>query len=103
MLLGERAGAIEHARNALRLVGDKPTFPESVHVRLMAARVLAWAGAEDDAITLLETLSRGYPGAGPAIIVRDPLLSKPLAANPRWRTLERALTAEIAANQPLLR
>jgi TolB-like protein/DNA-binding winged helix-turn-helix (wHTH) protein len=103
VLLGERARAIEDARAALRLVGEKPSFPESVHVRLMAARVLAWAGAEDDAVTLLETLSRGYPGVGPAAVVRDPLFSKPLAAHPRWRSLARALDAELAANQPLLR
>ena len=102
LLAGEHARAIEHARAALRVVGATPTFPESVHVRLMGARVLAWAGAQDEALTLLETLSRGYPGAGPAIIVRDPLFSAPLAANPRWRSLAQALNAEIAANQPLL-
>ena len=67
---------------ALRLVGATPTFPESVHVRLMAARVLAWAGAPDDAVALLETLSRGYPGVGPATIVRDPLFSTPLGVEP---------------------
>jgi hypothetical protein len=103
MLLGERAGAIEHARAALRLVGDKPNFPESVHVRLMGARVLAWAGAEDEAVTLLDTLARGYPGVGPATIARDPLFNRPLASNPRWRSLAQALDAEIAANAALLR
>ena len=69
----------------------------------MGARVLAWAGAADDAVTLLETLSHGYPGVGPATIVRDPLFSVPLAANPRWRSLAQALNAELAANQSLLR
>ena len=43
VMLGDDARALEHARAALRLVGDTATFPESVHVRLMAARVLAWA------------------------------------------------------------
>jgi tetratricopeptide (TPR) repeat protein len=103
ILRGDDAYAIEQARLALRLVGPTPTFPESVHVRLMGARVLAWAGAADDAVTLLETLSRGYPGAGPATIVRDPLFSVPLAANSRWRALARTLNAELAANQSLLR
>jgi hypothetical protein len=68
----------------------------------MAARVLAWAGEDDEAIALLETLSRGYPGAGPAIIARDPLFSMRLSANPRWRVLEQALNAQLAANQALL-
>jgi hypothetical protein len=36
------------------------------------------------------------------MIARDPLFSTPLAANPRWRILEQALNAEIAANQALL-
>jgi len=31
------------------------------------------------------------------------LFSTPLAANPRWRSLEKALNAEITVNQPLLR
>ena len=54
-------------------------------------------------MALLETLSRGYPGVGPATIVRDPFFSTPLASNPRWRSLEQALNAELAANQSLLR
>ena len=103
VMLGDHAGAIEHARAALRSIGGTAPFPESIHVRMMAARVLAWAGAQDDALALLETLSRGYPGVGPAAIARDPFFSAPLASNPRWRALEQALNAELAANQSLLR
>jgi hypothetical protein len=103
VMLGDEVGALEHARAALRLVGDTAPFPESIHVRMMAARVLAWAGAQDDALALLETLSRGYPGVGPATIVRDPFFSTPLASNPRWRSLEQTLNAELARNQSLLR
>ncbi len=84
-------------------MSGRSAFPESVHVRLMAARVLAWGGAHDEAVGLLETLARGYPGVGPATVVRDPFFSRPLAANPRWGALAQALNAEIAANQPLLR
>ena len=102
LMLGERARAIDEARVATRLVGDTSTFPVSLHVRLMAARVLAWAGEDDEAIALLETLSRGYPGVGPATIVRDPFFSARLSANARWRGLEQALNAELAANQALL-
>ena len=99
---GEQARAIDDARIAMRLVGDSSEFPASLHVRLMTARVLAWAGEDDEAIAILETLSRGYPGVGPATIVRDPFYSTRLSANPRWRGLEQSLNAEIAANRPLL-
>jgi hypothetical protein len=64
--------------------------------------VLAWAGEDDEAIALLETLSHGYPGVGPATIARDPLFSTRLSENPRWRALEQTLNADLAANQALL-
>jgi TolB-like protein/DNA-binding winged helix-turn-helix (wHTH) protein len=102
LMLGEQARAIDDTRVAMRLVGNPSTFAESLHVRLMAARVLAWAGEEDEAVALLETLARAYPGSGPATIVRDPLFSMRLSSNPHWRALERALNAELAANQALL-
>ena len=86
-----------------RLIDVRSTYPESVHVRLMAARVLAWGGAHDDALALLEGLSRDVPGVGPATIVRDPLFSTPLAANPRWRALAQSLHAELETNQRLSR
>jgi len=103
LLAGEHARAIEQARAATRLMSGRSAFPESVHVRLMAARVLAWGGAHDEAVGLLETLARGYPGVGPATIVRDPFFSRPLAANRRWGALAQALNAEVEANQRLLR
>ena len=103
LMLGEQARAINDARVAVQLVGNSSTFAESLHVRLMTARVLAWAGEEDEAMGLLETLARGYPGTGPATIARDPLFSMRLSANPRWRVLERELNAELARNQSLLR
>jgi DNA-binding winged helix-turn-helix (wHTH) protein len=44
LMLREQARAIDEARAATRLVDDTSTPPASLHVRLMAARVLAWAG-----------------------------------------------------------
>jgi hypothetical protein len=99
---GEKARATDEARAATRLVAETSTTPESLHVRLMTARVLAWAGEDDEAIALLETLAHGYPGVGPATITRDPFFSTRLSANPRWHALERALNAELAASQALL-
>jgi hypothetical protein len=103
LMVGEQARAIEEARAVTRLVDGRSTYPESVHVRLMSARVLAWSGAHDDALTLLEGLVSGVPGVGPATILRDPFFSAPLGALPRWRALARTLDAEIQANQRLLR
>jgi TolB-like protein/DNA-binding winged helix-turn-helix (wHTH) protein len=102
LMRGEQARATDEARAATRLVAETSTPPESLHVRLMTARVLAWAGEDDEAIALLETLARGYPGVGPATIARDPFFSTRLSANPRWRALEQALNAELAANRALL-
>jgi TolA-binding protein len=102
LMRGEQARATDEARAATRLVAETSTPPESLHVRLMAARVLAWAGNDDEAIALLETLARGYPGVGPATIARDPFFRTRLSANPRWRALEQALNVELAANQALL-
>ena len=97
---GDSAGAITQARAAL------PMFPPRGTSRRFAAsqvaKVLAWAGAEEEAVALLEEVATQYPALGPAEITRDPLYSIPLAANPRYRALERKLEAEIAANQTLL-
>jgi TolB-like protein/DNA-binding winged helix-turn-helix (wHTH) protein len=69
---------------------------------LMTARILAWGKDPDAAISILEKLSSGYPSVGPALITRDPLLSRPLEQYERWRELRGRLEAEIAANQALL-
>ncbi len=102
LMTGDPARAIDEARAATRVAGDR-TFVESLHIRLLAARVLAWAGEGDEAIALLEALAHGYPGVGPAVIVRDPIFTARLSQHPRWRVLEQALNAELAANQALLR
>ena len=65
------------------------------------ALILAWAGAQDEAVELLEGLSNGFPGVGPAEITRDPLYRVPLVNNPRYKALEQKLEVEIAANQRL--
>jgi TolB-like protein/DNA-binding winged helix-turn-helix (wHTH) protein len=102
LLLGEKTRAAAEARAAMRVAGETSPFPVSLHVRLMAARVLAWAGEDDEAVTLLDALAHGYPGVGPATIARDPFFGTRLSANPRWQRLEQALNAELAANQALL-
>ena len=98
---GNRAKAAQHARAALDMA------PRNVHVGIqryapaLAARILAWAGAEDEAVSLLERVSSGFPTIGPAEILRDPLYTIPLARNARFGLLARRLHAELAVNQKL--
>jgi tetratricopeptide (TPR) repeat protein len=98
---GDPSRAATEARAALEMA------PRNVHPgiqrygRALAAQILAWAGAGDEAVALLEQLSTEYPMIGPAEITRDPLYSKALAANARYRVLEAKLEAEIVRNQPL--
>jgi TolB-like protein/DNA-binding winged helix-turn-helix (wHTH) protein len=99
LFIGDKPKAAVEARAALAMT------PEHVHPgiqrygRALAARILAWAGAGDAAVDLLEQLSTQYPTIGPAEITRDPLYARPLAGNARYQALERKLEAEIVANQ----
>jgi TolB-like protein/DNA-binding winged helix-turn-helix (wHTH) protein len=99
LFMGDKASAITGARAALAMA------PQNVHPgiqrygRALAARILAWADAQDESIALLEQLSNEYPMIGPAEITRDPLYTIPLAGNARYRELQARLDAEIAQNQ----
>lgn len=46
--------------------------------KYLAATVLAWSGAADQAVTLLEEIADGTPAAAPGQITEDPYLSTPL-------------------------
>jgi hypothetical protein len=70
--------------------------------RALAARIFAWAGADHEAVNLLEQLSTQFPMLGPAEITRDPLYGIPLHNNARYQALAQKLDAEIAANVKLL-
>jgi TolB-like protein len=102
LFTGDERRAMNEARAALASLGAAPNLATNTYTRMLAARIFAWAGAHEEAIGMLERLSGEYPGLGPAHIARDPLLSRPLADEPRWRALTRALEAQIAANQSLL-
>jgi TolB-like protein/DNA-binding winged helix-turn-helix (wHTH) protein len=102
LFVADHARAQTETRAALAAMGDTPAFAVGAYARLMAARVFAWSGANDEAVDLLVRLSTRYPGIGPAAITRDPLVTKPLADNPRFQALAAKLDAEISANQNLL-
>ena len=97
---GDRSGAAASARQAL--AKDRgSTFAQALHIRMIAARVLAWAGEHEEAMNILDTLHQGYPAAGPALIAREPLFEMPLGREARWMQLKARLEAELAANQTL--
>jgi len=56
-------------------------------VAAVAARVHAWSGNQDDAVTLLEELATATPGLPPGLFGPDPLYSVPLGRNPRFMAL----------------
>jgi TolB-like protein/DNA-binding winged helix-turn-helix (wHTH) protein len=99
---GDTERAAADARAARELASEIPNLPVTLYTAALVARILAWSGAADDAITLLEELSTGTPSLGPAAITRDPLFSVPLQMHARYLTLEKKLEAEIALNQSLL-
>lgn len=87
LLTGNKQQAIVAAHEALALMPRKLDTLRSRYASAVAARVLAWAGAEDEAVALLEQLAILKPGLGPAEIARDPLYFIPLARNARYQTL----------------
>jgi TolB-like protein len=101
LFAGDKSGAAQEARRALAMAPQKIHSGIERYSRLLAARVLAWAGRGDEAVEILEQLSTEFPMAGPADITRDPLYALPLAANARYQILERILEAEILSNQRL--
>lgn len=97
----DREGAIEDARAALAEVRAQFATNTFRFVGIITARVLAWAGAGDEAAEVLEDLATKFTALGPAEIARDPLFAAPLEGNARYRRLASRLEAEIAANQSI--
>jgi tetratricopeptide (TPR) repeat protein len=94
---GDRAGAREAARDVIALTNESRNLSARAMAHSMAAQVLAWAGAEEEGVTLLETLATSSPGLAPAQITREPSFRVPLANNPRYQALRMKLEAQIAA------
>lgn len=101
LFVGDREAAIEDAREALADARAEFATNTFRFVGIITARVLAWAGAADEAVAVLEDLATKFTALGPAEIVRDPLFSVPLADNAAYQKLASKLEAEIAQNQPI--
>jgi TolB-like protein/DNA-binding winged helix-turn-helix (wHTH) protein len=91
------AAAIEAASASLELMPRDKDAMTWIGVALAAARVYAWAGARERAVTLLEQLATVSPGAPPAFITRDPLIAVPLAPDSQYQALAGRLEAQMAA------
>jgi tetratricopeptide (TPR) repeat protein len=100
--LGQRERAIAAARKTLELMPPSRDALGWVSAAGSAAAVYAWAGAQDEAVALLEELSTARPGLEPPWITRDPTYAVPLAKNPRYQALVSRLEAQMRRNRAAL-
>jgi len=95
--LGEKAPAIVAARAAL---GDLSLARDryGIYVTLSAAVILAWNGADDDAMTLIESVVEDTALSVRGLVLRNPALGQPLARNARFRKISASLEDGIKAS-----
>ncbi len=100
LFAGDHVAAIGAVREAMR---EAPLLRQvEAHRAYLAATVLAWAGARDEAVSLLaELVTSGSPRIGPVRIAREPLITVPLRGNPRFEALTASLENELRKNQLL--
>jgi TolB-like protein len=96
---GDRAGAVNAAHEALAMKARSPDLYDRTLVKYLAAQVLAWSRAEDEAMDLLEELGQPTSALAPALIARDPVFTVPLANNARFQALKANLEAQMAATR----
>jgi TolB-like protein/DNA-binding winged helix-turn-helix (wHTH) protein len=97
VFIRQPAAAIEAASASLELMPRDKDAMAWIGVALAAARVYAWAGARERAVSLLEQVATASPGAPPAFITRDPLIALPLATDPHYQALAGRLEAQMTA------
>jgi hypothetical protein len=97
LFAGEEADAIAVAHEALSKAPRREDAPVlAAAARGKIAEILAWAGADDEAVTLLAELATSTPGLLPAQIARDPIFAAPLGQNADYQRLANRLEAEMA-------
>jgi TolB-like protein/DNA-binding winged helix-turn-helix (wHTH) protein len=84
---GEYERAAEAARTSVELAPRARLAIRWMSVAAVAARVHAWSGNQDEAVTLLEELATATPGLPPGLFGPDPLYSVPLRQNRRFMAL----------------
>jgi tetratricopeptide (TPR) repeat protein len=89
--LGQQQRAIAAAHKTLALMPPSRDAASWVSAAQWVAGVYAWAGAQGEAVALLEELATVQPGLAPARVTRNPIYAIPLAQNPRYQALTRRL------------
>jgi inactivated superfamily I helicase len=93
LLLGDKPAALATARSLRNFQAQSLATRQ---IRASVATTLAWAGAQEEAVTLLEELATQDFGLAPAEITREPLFTIPLKGNPRFQVLVARLEAQMA-------
>jgi hypothetical protein len=99
LFAGDNAKAATAAREGVALIPRSSNALQWLYAMNMATGVLAWAGQEDEAATMLEQLADAIPGVSPAMIARDPIYTVALADNARFKALSAKLEAQMAATR----
>jgi tetratricopeptide (TPR) repeat protein len=93
--LGQRERAIAAARKTLELMPPSRDAWSWMSAAQWVAGIYAWAGAQGEAVALLEELATVRPGLAPARITRNPIYALPLAKNPRYQALVSRLETQM--------
>ena len=99
LLAGDLEKAVAAAREGMVLMPRSRFALGGAYAAFRAAAVLAWAGRQDEAITLLEELGSATPGVSPGNISREPVFVNALREHPRFKALSERLEARMAATR----
>ncbi len=84
LFMGDNAAAIRTADGAVALTKAEASVSDQANAFVWATQIRAWAGAQDDAVARLDSLSTSIPGLWTGEIVHDPLWAVPLARSPAY-------------------
>ncbi|HTY92557.1 MAG TPA: TIR domain-containing protein [Steroidobacteraceae bacterium] len=90
---GNRGEAIAIADQAVTLTRADADVSDQMDAVVWATQIRAWSGAQDEAVSRLETLSTSVPGLWPWEVIVDPIWAVPLAQNEHYRNLRARIEA----------
>lgn len=96
---GDQEGSTTAAREALAMAASRRSLFDRTLAKYLAAQVLAWSNAKDEAIDLLEELGQPSSALAPGLITRDPVFTVPLEGNARYKALSQKLETQMAATK----
>jgi TolB-like protein/DNA-binding winged helix-turn-helix (wHTH) protein len=104
LFTGQKAEALDAVRESLALAQSMSWHPIKTAAIAVASMVMAWSGAQDEAVDLLVQLSIEAGGLSPneypltpGVISRSPIYTVPLAGNAHFRALVQRLESEMPA------